>query len=59
MSDYIVILNSRANDGMTIDHIDGFETTQHAEAAGKTWAESMRKHGGQHEYVVVTRPSAP
>ena len=59
MSDYIVILNSRTSEGIAIDHIDGFETTQHAEAAGKTWAETMKSHGGAYEFVVVSRPSAP
>ena len=58
MSDYIVILTTTGPSGPAIDHIDGFESAQQADAAGKLWAETMRKHGGgQYEAVVVLRPS--
>jgi hypothetical protein len=60
MSDYIVIMTTTGNHGAASDHIDGFESAQQADAAGKLWAEAMRKHGGdggRFEHVVVLRPS--
>ena len=58
MSDFIVVFTATGPNGAAIDHIDGFETSQQAEAAGKVWAERMRHHDdGRFEYVVVLRPS--
>jgi len=59
MSDYIVIMTTSGEHGAAIDHIDGFESAQQANEAGKVWAEAMRKHGGgKYEHVVVLRPSS-
>lgn len=58
MSDYIVIMTATGERGAAIDHIDGFESAQQANEAGRVWAETMRKHAaGQYEHVVVLRPS--